>query len=65
MLLYNSIIYVYFYVQWKVTSDFGFIPALLEVSTISLDEVRIQGVQTKLYLAMDRNGRLYGEVTTV
>jgi fibroblast growth factor 1 len=36
--------------------------ALLEVSTISLDEVRIQGVQTKLYLAMDRNGRLYGEV---
>jgi hypothetical protein len=65
MLLYNSTLYIYFYVQWKVTNDFGFISALLEVSTISLDEVRIQGVQTKLYLAMDRNGRLYGEVTTV
>ncbi|PSN30901.1 Fibroblast growth factor 9 [Blattella germanica] len=35
--------------------------ALLEVSTISPDEVRIRGVQTKLYLAMDKNGRLYGE----
>ncbi|XP_021925337.1 fibroblast growth factor 1-like isoform X2 [Zootermopsis nevadensis] len=36
--------------------------ALLEVSTISPDEVKIQGVKSKLYLAMDRNGRLYGEV---
>ncbi|KAJ4436144.1 hypothetical protein ANN_18771 [Periplaneta americana] len=34
---------------------------LLEVSTLSMDEVRIQGVQSKLYLAMDREGRLYGE----
>jgi hypothetical protein len=65
MLLYNCILCVYFHVHWEVTSDFGVIPALLEVSTISLDEVRIQGVQTKLYLAMDRNGRLYGEVKTV
>lgn len=40
------------------------IVALLEVSTISPDEVKIQGVKSKLYLAMDRNGRLYGEVTS-
>jgi hypothetical protein len=47
----------------KVTNYCGFVPALLEVTTISLDEVRIQGVESKLYLAMDRNGLLYGEVT--
>jgi hypothetical protein len=64
-----SIIHKYFH--FKITFTFCMcrhwlfpIAALLEVSTISMDEVRIKGVESKLYLAMDRNGRLYGEVTS-
>lgn len=36
--------------------------AILEVTAVDLEEVRMRAVETGLYVAMDGAGRLYGEV---
>jgi len=38
------------------------VSALLEFSSVDIAEVRIRGIETNLYLAMNSDGRLYGEV---
>jgi hypothetical protein len=35
---------------------------MVEFSSVDFGEVRIRGIETNLYLAMNQKGRLYGEV---
>jgi len=62
LILYLIIFELYKYANYSKRLIFA---ALLHVIPVSFGVIKIQSVETRLYLAFDKKGRLYGEVRKI